>query len=243
MSEVLLVQISAFGNKRIKPEPGIITALMQELIKLTNREFLPSVIPVPKLVVGEQKIALISNLTFATADNSCQILCVDKRIDCAFNLDKKEQDSIEEKCRLGAQIVSYIMKQSDVIANRLALNVNYDSNACNGSTKFERQIIKVTSYYKKKRIVEWGNRVNGQTTVKIDGRDELLNVVTSYNCNRYKLPKDAEMKVNCNADINTVAENNDYRFKYDCMESFTLQAKQIFDKLYEDIEVLTNDSV
>lgn len=161
MSAVLLVQVSAFGNKRILPKTETITELMKGLNDLAKCEFLPSVIPSPQLEAEIGKIALVSNLVFATRNNECQILCVDKRIDCAFDVAKMKPAEVAAKFDLAAKIVSFIMEKNSVIANRLAVNVQYESNNCNGHSSFEKKMIKVPSYYSRKTIKEWDTRING----------------------------------------------------------------------------------
>ena len=239
MGAILTIQLSAFGNKRILPSTENIAILMPKLKELSGIEFLPYIVNSQKIDITTGAIENVPNLSFSSTNNSGQVICTENRIDCIFNFNIDHQEGIDDRFNVASAIIQFIMNYTSVFANRLALNVTYLSNICSGNSIFETQVMHVVPFYQNKTIKEWSSRTNAMGTMKINGIDESLNVITEYTHATEQTTK--ETRIVCHTDINTVPENKDFRFKSDAIDSFEKQAKSIFVEIQSDLEGLVAD--
>lgn len=239
MGAVLTIQLSVFSNKRILPSTENIAILMPKLKELSGIEFLPNVVNSQKIDITTGAIENVPNLSFSSADNAGQVICTENRIDCVFNFNVDRQEGVESGFDVASAIIRFIMEHANVFANRLALNVTYLSNICNGNSAFETQVMHVVPFYQNKTIKEWSSKTNAVGIMTINGADESLNIITEYIHATEQTTK--ETRIVCHTDINTVAENKDFRFKFDVVDSFEKQAKSIFTEIQSDLERLVTD--
>ena len=239
MGATLSIQVSAFSNKKIVPNAENIAVIMPKLKNLSGIEFLPNIINTQKIDIATGKIDNLPNLSFASINKTGQVVCTDNRIDCIFNFEIDKQDEVEARFNTASCIISFIMQNESVFANRLALNVNYLSDVCNGNSLFETQVMHVLPFYQGKDIKEWSSRTNAVGQMKINDLDENLNVITEYT--HTTEPVSGETRILCHIDINTISENQDFRFKYDAISTFIDQAKQIYEDIQSDFDGLVNN--
>ncbi|MCM1145000.1 MAG: hypothetical protein NC407_09855 [Lachnoclostridium sp.] len=236
MSAILSIQLSAFGNKKILPNTENISVLMPKLKEFSGIELLPNIIDTPNIDIETGSIKNVPNLSFVSIDNKSQVVCTESRIDCVFNFDMAEQSSTDLRFDTSSEIISFIMQNGNVMANRLALNVTHLSDVCNGNSVFEKQVMHTVPFYQGKNIKEWSSRINAFGQMTINGNAENLNVITEYT--QASQSTSGEIRIACHTDINTVAENKDFRFEYAAFDVFVSQAKEIFKSIQSDLEEL-----
>lgn len=234
MGAVLSIQLSVFSNRKITPSTGIIAIMMPKLKELTGLDYLPSIINTQKIDISTGNMENIPNLSFSTLDKKSQVVCTENRIDCTFNYELKDQSSVDSGFISAMDILQFIMENTKVLANRLAMNINFISNVCSGESKFEKQVMHVVPFYQDKDIKEWSSRTNAKGKMTIDGHEEELNIITEYN--HVTDSNIGETRIVCHSDINTVSENKDYRFNYESLNSFAEQAKRVFKQIQADLE-------
>lgn len=233
MGAILSIQLSAFSNKRIIPSTDNIAKLMSKLKEMSGVDLLPSILNTQKIDISTGNLENVPNLSFSTSDNKEKVVCMENRIDCTFNFEIEKQDVVWDNFEVAVKILEFIMQDETVLANRLALNVNFISDICNGGTKFENQVMNVVPFYQDKDIREWSSRINARETIKINSKEEILNIITEYN----HITQDRiGAKIICHCDINTIQENKDYRFYSSDIECFAKQAKEIFVNIQSDLE-------
>ena len=237
MGAILSIQLSAFSNKKIIPSTENITFMMNDLKRITGVDYLPSIINTQKVDIPTGNIEIVPNLSFFTADRKSQIICPENRIDCNFFYEINEQATVDRDYKFAENILQEIMEKATILANRLALNVNFVSKVCDGSSKFEKQVMHIVPFYQEKTLKEWSSRTNGKGKITINDCEEELNVITEYNHSNQQI--NGEKRIVCHSDINTIHENTDYRFSYNNIDSFAKQTWRIFKEIQSDLENMT----
>ena len=236
MGSVLKIQLSAFSNKRIVPSANNIAIIMPKLKEISGIEFLPSVVNSQKIDISTGMIENVSNLSFLSADSTGQVICSDNRLDCIINVSADHQDVVEERFNTTSAILQFLMEATNTVANRLALNVTFVSDICNENSVFEKQVMHVVPFYQNRIIKEWSSRVNAEGTMTINNIEENLNIITEYS--RGIEPNTMKTRILCHSDINTVAENRDFRFEHDAIDLFEKKEKSIFEEIQSDLKGL-----
>lgn len=239
MSAILSIQLSAFGNKKITPNAENISRLMPKLKEFSEIEFLPNIINTQKIDIETGSIENLPNLSFVSIDNKSQVVCTENRIDCIFKFDLTKQSGTDLRFDTSSKIISFIMQNGSVVANRLALNVTHLSDTCNGNSVFEKQVMHTVPFYQGKNIKEWSSRINAFGQMSINNSTENLNIITEYT--HASQSTSGETRIVCHTDINTVAENKDFRFEYATFDEFVSQAKDIFNGIQSDLEELVKN--
>ena len=239
MGTFLNVQFSIFTNHRIAPTASNVTTLMGKINDLKKFEFLPNVVSTQNIDLGSGQLNAVSNLVFITASNQSQIMCMDNRIDCVFNFDPSCDDTLETSISFCKKVLNIIMQEYSILGNRLAINVNKISSALPENfkeTHFGKKLIVCLDYYEQKNLVEWSTRYNTRTQVEISNKNEVLNVITDLT-----LAKDMQnesKKILCHLDINTVPENQAYRFSCEDLEAFMKESIKVITPIINDFERL-----
>ena len=239
MGAILSMQLSAFSNKRIVPSTDNIAILMPKLKEISGADLLPSILNTQKIDISSGNVENVPNLSFSTIDNKEKVVCTENRIDCTFNFEVEEQTTVLQSFEAAVKILRFIMENGSVFANRLALNVNFISNVCDGNTKFEKQVMRIVPFYQDKDIKEWSSRTNARGTMQVHGKGEELNIITEYN--HVTQNEIGETRIVCHSDINTIPDNKDYRFTFSDVECFANQAKDIFISIQSDLEDMVKE--
>lgn len=241
MGILLNVQLSVFGNCNIEATATNISNLMQEINKLGKFEYLPNIVSGQNIDLLAGKINTTSNLSFITASQLSQIMCMDNRIDCLLNFNSEYQDTIDNGLQFCKDVLSIIMNNFSILGNRLAININEVSNFVSPElqkTKFGQSIVKVLDFYKDKTLDEWSTRANNRFPIEISGRQEILNVITELNIAQNNQSR--EKRILCHLDINTIAENQRFRFSKDDLSSFICETEKIIENIRNNFEELDN---
>lgn len=242
MGMVLNIQLSAFCNCRIEPNVKNVTSLMEKLNSFGVKEFLPNVQTGQKINMLQQTVDMAPFLGFITADQSGQIVCKDERIDCIFSFKEENQGDFDENVESMQQIICMILKEHEVIANRLAININLLSDAYAGrlqDTDFGRSLVSTLDFYREKELKDWASRENVRHPVKIADKEEMLNVITELNTVTDNSGE--EKRLLCHMDINTIHENQEYRFDDQKMQEFINEVKDIVINIKTNFEELSRD--
>ena len=237
MGKFLNVQFSVFSNSRIEPTAANASNLMQKINSLKKFEFLPNIISGQNFDLITGKINSISNLSFITPSNQSQIMCMDNRIDCIFNFSPSDNESLSEGVEFCRSILTIIMKEFSIIGNRLALNINNISDNLNENFKESecgRKLISQLDFYNTKNLIEWSTRCNTRIPIKISNKDEFLNIITELDLTQNIGEK--SKKILCHLDINTIPENQTYRFTYDKLDLFVAESNPLIDSIINDFE-------
>lgn len=239
MGMLLNVQLSVFGNYHIETTAKNVSNLMQKLNELGEFEFLPNIISGQNIDLLAGKINTTSNLSFVTSSQSCQIICMDNRMDCLLKFDSEYQDTIDNGLAFCNRVLGVIMDNFPILGNRLAININELSNPVSGDlleTNLGKSVVSVLDFYKDKKLDEWSTRANTRLSVDISGKPENLNIITELNIATNNQIN--EKRILCHLDINTVQENQGYRFNKEDLSSFIDETRKIIENLKNNFEEL-----
>lgn len=239
MGMLLNVQLSVFGNYNIEATAANVSKLMQGINELGKFEFLPNIVSGQNIDLLAGKINTTSNLSFITTSQLSQIICMDNRIDCILNFNSEYQDTIDDSLQFCNNVLAVIMDTFPILGNRLAININELSNCISTElfkTKLVWSVISVFDFYKDKTLDEWSTRANTRFPVEILGKSEILNVITELNIAQNS--QNSEKRILCHLDINTIPENQGYRFKKDDLSSFICETKKIIYNIKNNFEEL-----
>lgn len=238
MGIILSIQLSAFSNRKITPSVENTAVIMSDLKELSGIRFLPHIINTHNINILAETVETIPNLSFSSINESRQIICTDDRIDCIFHFDTNGQENIKSSLNTASRLLSSIMQHNDISASRLALNVYFFPAVGRDKHLCRTNIMCVIPFYRERVIKEWFSRMNAMDQVRINNADESINIITEYT--HTTEPASGESRILCHADINTAAENKDFRFKYDSIDIFKAQAWDIYQNIQSDIERLVN---
>lgn len=232
MSTISSLMISVFGNKPVIPNSDNITYYMSEIKRITSIDYLPNIVNTPSLDIATGQISQVANISFSTSDGVSTVMCSNSRIDYLYNFNEYTQSDVSIKLEQGIDVLKTIMNQSNIIANRLALNVDLIEIMTDESL-FKEKIMRVQPFYEEKTIKEWSSRVNAKGVISICGNNEELNIITNYSIKNDGI---INGKVFCHIDINTLPDNPDYRFKSDVVNCFVAETNNIFASIKKDLE-------
>jgi len=230
MSNIINFQLSVFCNKRIEPTSEKITDLMKEIKSISQMDFLPNIINGQIIDMMAKQVIKVSNLSFATPDQTRQIIYMDDRIDFISNAVDEVFLEYEKELSLAEALLQFVLERDSIQGNRLALNLKMIcENSFDGISPFAIKLCKPLDYYIDKPIEEWSNRCNTRETIRLGELDEVLNVVTSLSMTQNI--STAQKYVLCHIDINTIAERNSFRFSSESIADFVAEVKPIADNI------------
>lgn len=241
MGMLLNVQVSIFSNYHIEASPANISYLMQKINDLGEYVFLPNIVTGQNIDLVAGKVNTTSNLSFITSDKQGQILCMDDRIDCILNFNADKHGDLEKSIGFCESIIVMLMTEFSITANRLAVNINNVSNTFSAKlieTCFGTNFVSTLDYYKGKVLSEWSTRYNTHVEVEVGEKTETINVITELSeVNRVDLN---EKVLLCHLDINTIPENNGYRFTKVDITDFVSETKKIIKHITSNFEEVDN---
>lgn len=240
MGILLNIQLSVFGNYNIEATATNISNLMQKINKLGKFEYLPNIVTGQNIDLIAGKINTTSNLSFITASQLSQIICMDNRIDCLINFNSDYQDTIDDSLQFCQDVLAIIMDNFPILGNRLAVNINELSNSFSPKlfeSKLGQSVITVLDFYDDKTLDEWSTRANNRFPIKISGKLETLNVITELTLVQNN-QNNNEKRILCHLDINTISENQGFRFRIDDLSSFICESKKIIHNIINNFKEL-----
>ena len=242
MGFVLNIQLSAFTNHRIEPNASNISKLMNEINNLKIKEFLPNITTGQTFDLVKRRVDTVSNLAFVTTDNSGQIICQNERIDCIFNFNENDKCDFENELKKLKCILLLIMNERNIVSNRLALNISLLSEPYFGelqNTIFGKNLVSSLKFYEDKEFKEWSMRENSWCPITISEKEDMLNVITELNMVTNE--QQNEKRILCHMDINTIPENQEYRFNGDSLKDFVFGTEVIAEEIKANFEELSNN--
>ena len=240
MSNIINLQLSVFCNKHIEPTPEKITVLMKKINSESGLMFLPSIVNGQNIDILSRQITNVSNLAFITANQQFQIICTDNRIDIIFNTNTETALDYDEHLVIAKKLLAMIMKEEAILGNRLAFNTQIigAKNIDNVSVLVSKYG-KPLSFYEGKPIEEWLLRYNSRESIDMKSEPELLNVVT--NLSIVQNVDTTEKRILCHMDINTLAEQADFRFSSESIALYIAAITPFIDVIKTNFESVEND--
>ena len=229
------IQLTSFCNNTVAIDISTISKLMNGLNNLDIKDFLPNITNGQNINLISGKVEQIQNLGFITMDSSAQVLFQPNRIDVIFNLQGELQSDLNQ----AKTVIKYILCECNCTSNRLAINIDLLSEPYVGDikkSKFGSKIMFFLDYYKDQDLIEWSARENIHQNITVNGEKETLNVITELSLVTYN--SDNTKRVLCHIDINTVAENNNYRFDSNAFDDFLNETTTIIQKIKDNFEEL-----
>lgn len=243
MGIVLNLQLSAFINHRIEPNASNISNLMNKINALGVKEFLPNVTMGQTIDIVKGKVDTKSNLAFVTADKSGQIMCQDERLDCIFNFNQDSECVFENEIQKLENILALIMREYNIVSNRLALNVNLLGESYSGglqNTTLGQHIVSSLNFYNNKILKEWSMRENVWHPITISNQEEMMNVITELSMVTNN--QENENRILCHMDINTIPENTGYRFNAESLREFVSGTELVASEIKTNFEGVSNNA-
>ncbi len=156
-----------------------------------------------------------------------------------LNFNSEYQDTISNGLQFCQDVLAIIMDNFPILGNRLAININELSDSFSPelfNTELAQSVISVLDFYKDKSLDEWSTRANNQFPIQISGKTEILNVITELTLAQSS--QNNEKRILCHLDINTIPQNQGFRFNKNDVSSFICEAKKIICNIINDFEGL-----
>lgn len=237
MSKLINIQYSVFSNIHIKPSAEIINDMLTELNKIGEYNFIPNIIIGQNIDIPTGRIVPLNNISYITVDQRIQIACLNERIDVTINnADSSQSDSLFELIVYARKMLALVMKKNWILSNRLALNISLLSDTLESSI-FEscigKKYCKTLDFYLGEQLDEWSTRTNVKKEIKMD-QNELLNIITEVSS--IIDGASGKRRFLCHMDINTIYENNGYRFSWESLEKFDNRIVSIVEEIKQEFD-------
>lgn len=235
--------VSFINGTDINPTAENISYLMPALSK---RVFLPTTFQ----EMSPEGINFQPRLRFLTQDNEWVISFLSNRIDIEKYATPQNQGNlgpIEDFCVEASEYLEIILNHFNKKPSRLTLATNDLLNDYS-QDKLEEIFFKLSKpipFYENKPPFEWGAKYASRIgPIIIGDKEETLNVnttATRYQGHMLDISGVKQFdKIALIFDINTIAENSDYRFTSNMIPDFFKQAIDIRKQLIEQFEALVN---
>ncbi|MEG2001074.1 MAG: hypothetical protein RR053_06770 [Evtepia sp.] len=235
-------KVSAFGNfENILPTSE---NMMYFLEAFDCCKMVPSVATEGAFNVKTQQQLVTQRLSFISNDSRERVVIASGRIDYEVNatddikLDVSQRESLNKKILF---VFKTIFERFDIQSSRLALNPS--SIITNLTDDEYMQIMKKyhnpISIYTPTDLSEWGTRLLVCKDIVINGKTEVLNVITQIDLEIAQKAEAGVLKEDhvfvVTLDINTSQNNRNIRFSAVELEEFISQANSIWDKIIDEV--------
>lgn len=237
MLKAINYQLSIFGKFSITPTPEIIANLMTKINQETQKTMLPNMITSQQIEIPSNRVSTISNLGFITQDQMYNIAILNERIDVTYNRVNETEISQAGFYVFAVKALSVIIDNSGITANRLAANTQfiYEMQDFNSLYAKGKELLKNADYYSGKNYAEWSLRTNALDSIRINGFDEGINVITDISSARAAVGK---ALIAVHTDINTFPQNTNLRFGKEALEPFVESTMPIASDIATGVERL-----
>lgn len=237
MSKAINYQLSIFGKFSIIPTPDTVASLMTKINQTTQKTMLPNMITSQQIEIPSNRISAISNLGFITQDQMYSIAILNDRIDVTYNRVDEKGVSQEDFYAFAVNVLSVIIDNSNIVANRLAANIQFICAMSDFNVMYAKgkELLKNAAYYDNKDYSEWSLRTNALDSINIIGSDEGINVITDISSAQDPTGK---ALIAFHIDINTFPQNTNSRFGKDALEPFVSSIIPIASNIAADMERL-----
>ncbi len=235
-----MYRISAFGEfDSIQPDPDTMLMFIQHF---GGKGFVPSlyieVVASPNSTMQKQRVALVTN------NEDKKISIGSNRIDIELKhsedtaLSKEERDEFNI---FAVEAVEFIFSTFGKTSNRLALNtesllVDLTDEQVNS---FTRRFTTPISFYSDCPLKEWSIRLVAKKQEKVDEKTEQINVITAIKKTVLQKTKDNKPVLydgfSVSGDLNTIAENQNYRFNSHDLSCFLDIVDSRLDSILKDL--------
>lgn len=240
MEKVLTFQLSLFGNfVNIKPIQEITMNLVE---KLKDEYMVPGTANVALVDPQNKNIVTEARLQMVSQSNDWKIVFFKERIDLLYEY----MENNEEYCNLndifsrGIQILTKAFSVfPETLGNRIAINTNIilpkmdvEKEKC-----FIRKYTMPVSAYNNDKLEEWNLHYNVKKELFISKKTkEICNNIISLSQILYNNSKEVESRIVIGLDMNTLPENQEFRFMYTDLISFSEPVKNEMSKILSEIE-------
>jgi hypothetical protein len=237
-------QIALFGNfEEIAPTIENTKFFMDAFYE---KGFMPSQFNELNLSVPNIPASNTTRLSLTSNDSSWNIMFGKERLDCTltninigiFNMPDKGHfiSFFHEVFNRISQKFPKKVKRIGFVCQYLINNVNIDV--------IQQKINVTPTYFNEYPLIEFTNRYACRETINIPN-DEIINVSGELSWIKNSLTINNQNSLYdgliLNIDINTIIENQDYRFEKIHIEKFLQEASDIEDKLRQDYLNMIND--
>ena len=232
MSILADLQYSVFTNKRIEPEVANLSEMLSQINGLNKYTFFPNIAVNTNIDINTGMVTHVNNVSFVTLNQMIDINCLNDRIDVNIHPNNENQNiEIKEHIEFARAAMNIIMNNNGILANRLAINAfllskTFDKNI--QETKLGGKYCQLLDFYTGKQIEEWFVKTNSRRNIIVE-QEETLNVITELSTVIDKAT--AKKRFLCHMDINTLFENNGYRFSTNNLEKFDEEVLSIINEI------------
>lgn len=233
-------KVSVFGEfESIQPDPETMLSFMQ---RFGEEGFVPSlyveVLASPNGAIQKNRVALITN----TGDR--KITIGSSRIDIEFIQNEDMQFTKEERDAFNSfasETIEFVFSQYSKASNRLAINTEslLIDLTDDQIESFGRRFTTPITIYGENPIKEWSIRLVTRKQEKINDKTEQFNVITAIKKAVLQKAKDNQPILSegfsISGDLNTVAENQSYRFDSHDLSSFLMVVNAWLDCILKDL--------
>lgn len=238
MEKIVNFQTSLFGSFiNIKPRTAVVLSLLNNL---KDESFIPGTIDLLSLNPVSGEIATENRIQMVSEDKTWNIVFLENRIDFNYNYrpDTQKYIKIDDLCNYVKNLVEKVFRTfPETTGNRIAVNgkILLEEMSDDEFKVFTENFAAPLNLYKGEVLQEWSTRFNLRKEIKWDDKKELCNCITELS----KVYPQNDPQINeiaVSIDINTVAQNDDYRFKAKDIIQFSQKANIIIDNVFEEIE-------
>lgn len=238
MEKIVNFQTSLFGSFiNIKPRTAVVLSLLNNL---KDESFIPGTIDLLSLNPISGEIATENRIQMVSEDKTWNIVFLENRIDFNYNYrpDTQKYIKIDDLCNYVKNLVEKVFRTfPETTGNRIAVNgkILLEEMSDDEFKVFTEKFAAPLNLYKGEVLQEWSTRFNLRKEIKWDDKKELCNCITELS----KVYPQNDPQINeiaVSIDINTVAQNDDYRFKAKDIIQFSQKANIIIDNVFEEIE-------
>lgn len=238
MEKIVNFQTSLFGSFiNIKPRTAVVLSLLNNL---KDESFIPGTIDLLSLNPVSGEIATENRIQMVSEDKTWNIVFLENRIDFNYNYrpDTQKYIKIDDLCNYVKNLVEKVFRTfPETTGNRIAVNgkILLEEMSDDEFKVFTEKFAAPLNLYKEEVLQEWSTRFNLRKEIKWDDKKELCNCITELS----KVYPQNDPQINeiaVSIDINTVAQNDDYRFKAKDIIQFSQKANIIIDNVFEEIE-------
>lgn len=238
MEKIVNFQTSLFGSFiNIKPRTAVVLSLLNNL---KDESFIPGTIDLLSLNPVSGEIATENRIQMVSEDKTWNIVFLENRIDFNYNYrpDTQKYIKIDDLCNYVKKLVEKVFRTfPETTGNRIAVNgkILLEEMSDDEFKVFTEKFVAPLNLYKGEVLQEWSTRFNLRKEIKWDDKKELCNCITELS----KVYPQNDPQINeiaVSIDINTVAQNDDYRFKAKDIIQFSQKANIIIDNVFEEIE-------
>lgn len=240
MDRILNLQFSMFGNfESIKPDSDITMKLLENFQRDT---FIPGTVDVAIIDAESKKFETKSRLQLFSKDKSWGIVFLQERIDLNYyhTDDSKIYSEIEDVFAYARELIDRVCKVfPKEQGNRLAVNGKFLllKMSVEDRRRFIYRFSNPLNIDNTSEISEWKIKTNTPSFVELeDQRNEKCNKLIKMGDCLFTENDKQERRMLISLDINTIFEDNEFRFVLKDLKSFSKNAEEWMNKALEEIE-------